>query len=181
MISQRYGINEEMEDEEEDTDFEALDNIGLWKTVGDWLSGALNFETLMCKLDFLHGKSAKIGYWEDLVLELAFEYDLNKQEEKFKVISLPEHHQRLSAYNSVSILLLKSPSLPRSSLHPSTFPSTSSNVAEQVPLGPIKIWPIKLYPVSSTFEIFISASNSTTKPILPGISQGHGIKRASQP
>ena len=33
-----------------------------------------------------------IGYWEDLVSELAFEYDLNKREEKFKVISLPEHH-----------------------------------------------------------------------------------------
>ena len=60
MISQCYGINEETEDEEEDANFEALDNIVLWKTVGDWLSGVLNFETLICKLDFLHGKSAKI-------------------------------------------------------------------------------------------------------------------------
>ena len=77
-ISQRYGIDEETEDEEEGADFEALYDIGLWKTVGDWLSGALNFETLMCKLDFQHGNSAKIGYWEDLVSELAFEYDLNK-------------------------------------------------------------------------------------------------------
>ena len=113
-ISQCYGIDEETEDEEEGADFEALDDIGLWKTVSNWLSGALNFETLMCKLDFQHGNSAKIDYWEDLVSELAFEYNLNKQEEKFKVISLPEHHQRLSAYNSVSILSLKSPSPPRS-------------------------------------------------------------------
>ena len=133
-----------MEDEEEDTNFEALDDIGLWKTVGDWLSSALNFETLMCKLDFQHGKSAKIGYWEDLVSELAFEYDLNKREEKFKVISLLEHHRRLSAYNSVSVL--KSPSPLRSSLRPSTSPSTSSNVAEQVPPGPIKIWSVKIVP-----------------------------------
>ena len=149
-ISQCYGINEETEDEEEDTNFEALDDIGLWKTVGDWLSSALNFETLMHKLDFQHGKSAKIGYWEDLVSELAFEYDLNKREEKLKAILLPEHHRRLSAYNSVSILSLKSPSPPRSSLRPSTSPSTSLNVAEQVPPGPIKIWSVKI--VSSEFH-----------------------------
>ena len=77
-LSQCYGIDEETKEEEEDTDFEVLDNIGLWTAVGDWLSGVLNFETLMCKLDFQHGKSAKIAYWEDLVSELAFEYDLNK-------------------------------------------------------------------------------------------------------
>jgi len=141
MISQRYGIDEgteheETEAEEEDSDFEVLDDIGLWKTVGDWLSGALHFKTLMCKLDFQHGKCAKIGYWEDLVLELAFEYDLNKREEKFKAISLPEHHRRLTAYKPVSVQSLKSPSPHlRSPLHP----STSSNVAEQ-----IKVWSVKI-------------------------------------
>jgi len=97
MISQQYGINEgteheETEAEEEDSNFEVLDDIDLWKTVGDWLSSALHFETLMHKLDFQHGKCAKIGYWENLVSELAFEYNLNKREEKFKAISLPEHH-----------------------------------------------------------------------------------------
>ena len=141
-LSQRYGIDEETEEEEEDADFDVLDDIGLWTAVGDWLSGVLNFETLMRKLDFQHGKSAKIAYWEDLVSELACEYDLNKREEQFKAISLLEHHRRLSAYNPASVPSLKSPSPPRSSLRP----STSSNVTQQMPPGPIKIWSVKIVP-----------------------------------
>ena len=38
----------------------------------------LNFEMLMGQLDSQHKTYVKIGYWEDLVLKLAFESDLDK-------------------------------------------------------------------------------------------------------
>jgi hypothetical protein len=147
-ISQHYGIDEEREDlpsesDEEDTNFEVLDDIGLWKTISDWLSGALNFESLMRKLDFQHSKCPKIGYWEDWVSELAFESNLNMREEEFKAILLPEHHQRLTTYKVVSDQLLHSPS---PDLRSPLCPSTSSNVAEQPSSGPIKIWSVKIVP-----------------------------------
>ncbi|KAI9566704.1 hypothetical protein HD554DRAFT_2040077 [Boletus coccyginus] len=141
-MSQCYEIDEELESlllgSKKDINFEVLDDISLWMTISDWLSGALNFKTLMYKLDFQHSKCAEI--------ELAFESNLNKREEKFKVISFSEHHQRLTTYKAVSDQLLHfSLPDPRSPL----YSFTSSNIAEQVSLGLIKIWSVKIVPISN--------------------------------
>ena len=40
----------------------------------------------------MHGKYMKISYWEGLILQLAFEGDLEKQEVKFKATSLVDHY-----------------------------------------------------------------------------------------
>ena len=94
-ISQRFGVDHELEDEEdleEDPDLEVLDDIGIWKAIGNWLQGVLNFEILLKKLDFQHGKHVKTGYWEHLISELAFKTDLDRQEKRFNAITLLEHH-----------------------------------------------------------------------------------------
>lgn len=139
-ISQRFDVDYELEDEEdaeEDSDLEVLDDIGIWKAISNWLRGALNFDILMKKLDFQHGKHTKIGYWEHFVSELAFEKDLDKREEKFNAISLPEHHRRLTAYEPSSAVRR---ALSRESTPSSPQPSPSS-VAEQVLLWFVRIAP----------------------------------------
>ena len=138
-ISQCFGVDHKLEDEEdleEDPDLEVLDDIGIWKAIGNWLRGALNFEILLKKLDFQHGKHAKTGYWEHLVSELAFETDLDRREKRFNAITLPEHHRRLTAYQPSSVRH----AVLRESTSPPPQPSPS-NVADQILLWFVRIAP----------------------------------------
>ncbi|KAF8432109.1 hypothetical protein L210DRAFT_3650601 [Boletus edulis BED1] len=129
---------QEEEEEEEDTHLEVLDIIGLWNVVGDWLSGALNFEHLMCLLDFQHGKYPKISYWEDLVSELAYENNVDKREAKFKVITLVEHHRRLFVYYLGSVPLSK---IQLSTARSPSPPSVPSNRTMSTSLWSVRIVP----------------------------------------
>ena len=150
-ISQRFGVNHELEDEEsleEDPDLEVLDDISIWKAIGNWLRGTLNFEILLKKLDFQHGKHAKTDYWEHLVSELAFEMNLDRREKKFSAISLPEHHRRLTAYQPSSVRH----AVLRESTSPSPQP-TPSNVAEQILLWFVRIAPGEFFRSKNSFAV----------------------------
>lgn len=145
-ISQQYesgGVEDEEGEGDEVTDegLEVLDDIGLWEAVGDWLSGALNFEYLMRMLDFQHGKYTKIGYWENLVSELAFEHNLDKREQNFKAISLVEHHRRLTTYGRTAVLPSKSPM--------SLMPEPRSLSRPSTPSNSIQLWSVRIVPGKS--------------------------------
>ena len=122
-----------------------------------WLSGALHFELLMGWLDSQHKTYVKIGYWEDLVLKLAFESNLDKQEAKFREISLVDHHCRLINYSSDIIMPPKSPSPALRS--PSHSPSPS-NVVQQIQY---QCGWSKLFQVSPVFRPFVELTNSPCK------------------
>ena len=85
-------------------------------------------------MDFQHGKYVKISYWEGLILQLAFEGDLEKQEvKKFKAISLADHYCRLNAYIPTSVMSL-------GSLSPKLISPLSSNPSISCPTPPQTPW-----------------------------------------
>jgi hypothetical protein len=144
-LFQRYEpASEQLHDEweEEVEEVEVLDDIGIWKVVGAWLSGTLNFELLMGQLDSQRKTYTNIGYWEDLVSKLAFESDLDKREAIFKEISLAEHHRRLVNYSSDAVPLPKSPS---PTLRSPSRPSSPSNAVQRMSVWSVKIVPGESY------------------------------------
>ena len=80
----------------------------------------------------MHGKYMKISYWEGLILQLAFEGDLEKQEVKFKATSLVDHYCRWSAYIPTSVVSLGSLS-PKLISPLSSYPSMSCPTPPQTP------------------------------------------------
>ncbi|KAG6381505.1 hypothetical protein JVT61DRAFT_88 [Boletus reticuloceps] len=157
-IFQRYSSVEdeqEPQEEEEDAHLEVLDIIGLWNVVGDWLSGALNFEHLMRLLDFQHGKYPKIGYWEDLVSELAYENDLDKREAKFKAITLVEHHRRLSVYYPASV--------PPSKIQLSAARSPSPPSVPSNPTASTSLWSVRIVPGESCVQYLYPSADQFYK------------------
>ncbi|KAG6379423.1 hypothetical protein JVT61DRAFT_11892 [Boletus reticuloceps] len=152
-------VEEEWEEEAaaEDDDVEVLDVIGLWKSVGDWLGGALTFDRLICVLDFQHGKYAKIGYWEDLVMELAFENDLGE----------------LTAYDPASV-----PSLKARSPTPKS-PSRSSPPLNSA--GQTSSWLVRIVPADAAkFIAAVWSKVQLTASMVEGL-RGRVVVRAPDP
>lgn len=119
-LSQRYGSRSDDSVDETEDAFEILDDSGLWTMINDWLNGSVAFDRLTEIFDFHVGKHVKIGYWEDLVSNLAFENDLDKRDAIFNAIPFEEHIRRLHdsndhpAAHSQSIFHPLSPSPPPS-------------------------------------------------------------------
>ncbi|KAF8833154.1 hypothetical protein BDN67DRAFT_986211, partial [Paxillus ammoniavirescens] len=125
-IAQRYGrssaeLNEGKSDadEDEDEDLAILNTAGIWEKIRKWVTDKISYETLLHHINFQYKKYADIQYWEDFVTAI--------------------HQGLLSQYTSP---VIPCPALPLPSHLSSPAPTSP-------PLASLKMWAVKIYPVSS--------------------------------
>ena len=94
-----------------------LDPIGIWDSIWEWMFDNLSYDILLNRIHFQYDNDPKIQYWEDFLLSLTFQADLDKREELFMLIPLAEHLHRVSNYQS----RITNPSDPPHTPHQPTY------------------------------------------------------------
>jgi len=120
-----------------------LDSIGIWSSIWEWIFNDLSYEVLLDRIDFQYDHNLKIQYWEEFLLSITFQADLDRWKELFMLISLMEHLHILSNYRSHVT-------------NHSDLPHTSPLPADVLPPleGMEKIWIVSIVP-----HMFLHAYN----------------------
>ncbi|KAF8837228.1 hypothetical protein BDN67DRAFT_983386 [Paxillus ammoniavirescens] len=114
-------------DEDEDEDLAILNTAGIWEKICEWVTNEISYETLLRHIDFQYEKYADIQYWEDFVMAIAIKSSVEDTRVYFPNI----HHRSSHAQH-----------------HP--LPSRLSSPAPMSPpLASLKMWSVKIHPVSS--------------------------------